>query len=87
MSAVAGIIRNRQVILPDGCLDDFEGRNVLVTILDSQNSQSLAQTVAHDLETSADSFERYVGGWTSFNNDTLVAKIVAGMREGRTFDF
>ncbi len=86
MPAITGIIRNRQVILPDGCPEDFEGRNVLVTVLEAQNPQGMGCAAESDLAAS-DPFDRYVGGWTSFNNDTPVAQIVTDMREGRKFDF
>ena len=86
MSAVAGIIRKKQIVLPNGCLDAFEGRNVLVTILDSSPQKSTEQSMTHDVAVTTDPFDSYVGGWQSFNNDIPVATMVATMREGRTFD-
>lgn len=84
MPAITGIIRNRQVVLPDGCLEDFEGRNVLVTVMDAQHPQGCV--AESEVAGASDPFDRYIGGWISFNNDTPVAQIVADMREGRKFD-
>lgn len=32
-------------------------------------------------------FDSFVGGWESFNNDKSVEEIVRNMREGRNFDY
>lgn len=42
MSAVAGIIRNQRIEVPRYILSQFEGKKVLVTILDQETVQSIS---------------------------------------------
>lgn len=85
MVAVNGYIDNNKVIVNED-IADWQGRNVVVTVLDS-----LWQRPSLDSLTSDDSRRQaaleLAGLWKDHDNELSVEETVRNMRRGRRFDY
>lgn len=81
MSELTGYINDSKVVVKNADLGAFEGRKIILTILDS------IETVQEKESLSDDIINKYRGNWESFNDDVSVEEAVRNMRRGRRFDF
>ena len=84
LATVNGHIDDNRVIVNEN-ISDWEGRNVIVTILDSSWHQPPAEPTADDSSKRAAAIG-LAGLWRDHDNDLPVEKIVRDMRKGRLFD-
>lgn len=83
LTAVNGYIDDNRVIVDEN-IADWQGRNVIVTILDSV-SHHVANTIQSDASGRAAAME-LAGLWKDHDNELSVEETVRNMRKGRRFD-
>ena len=81
MSELTGYINDSRVVVKNVDLRAFEGRKIILTILDSTESTSEKKSLSDEV------INKYRGDWESFNDGVSVEETVRSMRKGRRFDF
>lgn len=65
MSELTGYINDSKVVVKDADLKAFEGRKIILTILDTPENSS-KKSLSHEI------INMYRGDWESFNDDMSV---------------
>ena len=86
LTAVNGYIDGNRVIVEEN-IADWQGRNVIVTILDSNCTERKQKTESpSDDEIRKTAARELAGMWKDLDNEPPVEKAVRNMRRGRRFD-
>lgn len=84
MHAVEGYI-DGSTIVTDENLSFYEGRDVVITVLDSIRKSKIETKPSDVLRRSV--AERIAGLWQNHNDNSSVDKVVRDMRKGHSFDY
>lgn len=87
LAAVNGYIDGNRIVI-DETISEWQGRNVVVTILDSnwERRTSVAQT-GGDAEKRRTAAVKLAGLWKDQEDSLSVEETVRNMRKGRSFDY
>ena len=84
MTAVKGYIQGNNVIADDFLFDSFDGKEVIITILDSFKKKT-KKTTKNKIYTSDDVKDAF-GMWKDHADSENVEEYVRSLRKGRHFD-
>ena len=83
MYALSGYV-NEDMIVTDENISSFNGRKVLITILDTEIDAQLESDAS--IENKKDAARNLAGMWSDHNNEVTVEETVRSLRKGRSFD-
>ena len=83
MYALSGYV-NEDVIVTDENISSFNGRKVVITILDIERDAQLESVSS--IENKKNAARNLAGMWKDHNNEVTVEETVRSLRKGRNFD-
>ena len=83
MYALSGYIDNNTVVVNEN-ISSYEGRSVIITILDSIKGE--ASGIQNALESRKEAARKLAGLWKAHSSDLSVDEEVRSLRRGRRFD-
>ena len=85
LAAVNGYIEGNSVVVKES-VANWQGRNVIVTILDSKRNDQIAEDSIKDKGERVLAAKALAGIWKNHGNDISVEETVRNMRRERRFD-